>query len=96
MISQFFILSARGDTIINRDCKFSSHQLLTLFQLVRHDLVKNTPEIFFRNVKLYKGDAPPIFVSLFSNLRIIFRLERGWCQLCLFKERNRSLSCHDH
>jgi len=47
MISQFFVLSARGDTIINRD--------------FRQDLVKNTPEIFFRNVKLYKGDAPPIF-----------------------------------
>jgi len=47
MISQFFILSARGDTIINRD--------------FRHDLVKNTPEIFFRQVKLDKGDAPPIF-----------------------------------
>jgi len=49
MISQFFILSARGDTIINRD--------------FRHDLVKNTPEIFFREVKLYKGEAPPIFNS---------------------------------
>jgi AP-4 complex subunit mu-1 len=47
MISQLFILSARGDTIINRD--------------FRSDLIKNTPEIFFRNVKLYKGDAPPIF-----------------------------------
>lgn len=47
MISQFFVLSARGDTIINRD--------------FRQDLVKNTPEIFFRNVKLAKGDAPPIF-----------------------------------
>jgi len=47
MISQFFILSARGDTIINRD--------------FRQDLVKNTPEIFFRNVKLHIDDAPPIF-----------------------------------
>jgi len=47
MISQFFILSARGDTIINRD--------------FRQDLVKNTPEIFFREVKLFQGEAPPIF-----------------------------------
>jgi AP-4 complex subunit mu-1 len=47
MISQFFVLSTRGDTIINRD--------------FRSDLIKNTPEVFFRNVKLWKGDAPPIF-----------------------------------
>ena len=47
MLSQIFILSARGDTIINRD--------------FRSDLIKNTPELFFRNVKMYQGDAPPIF-----------------------------------
>jgi hypothetical protein len=47
MISQLFILSARGDTIINRD--------------FRSDLIKNTPELFFRNVKLHNGDAPPLF-----------------------------------
>lgn len=47
MISQFFILSARGDVIINRD--------------FRSEFLKNTTETFFRNVKLYKGDAPPLF-----------------------------------
>lgn len=47
MISQFFILSARGDTIINRD--------------FRSDLIRTTPEIFFRKVKTEKGDSPPIF-----------------------------------
>jgi AP-4 complex subunit mu-1 len=47
MISQFFILSARGDVIINRD--------------FRSDLIKTTQEIFYRNVKLYKGEAPPLF-----------------------------------
>ena len=47
MISQIFILSARGDILINRD--------------LRGDLVKDTPEIFFRNVKLAKEDHPPIF-----------------------------------
>ncbi|KRW98870.1 Mu homology domain [Pseudocohnilembus persalinus] len=47
MLSQLFILSARGDIIVNRD--------------FRSDLVKNTHEIFYREVKLYKGDAPPIF-----------------------------------
>lgn len=47
MISQLFILSERGDTIINRD--------------FRSDLIKNTPELFFREVKLHSGDAPPLF-----------------------------------
>jgi AP-4 complex subunit mu-1 len=43
MISQIFILSARGDTIINRD--------------FRSDLIKNTPELFYRQVKMSKGDC---------------------------------------
>uniref|UniRef100_A0A7S1F1S0 MHD domain-containing protein n=1 Tax=Noctiluca scintillans TaxID=2966 RepID=A0A7S1F1S0_NOCSC len=47
MISQFYILSLRGDTIITRD--------------FRGDVVKGTAEIFFRKVKLWTGDAPPIF-----------------------------------
>lgn len=46
VVSQFYILSPRGDTIINRD--------------FRNDVTKGSAEIFFRNVKLYKGDAPPI------------------------------------
>jgi hypothetical protein len=41
------MLSARGDILINRD--------------LRGDLFKDTPEIFFRNVKLAKEDQPPIF-----------------------------------
>jgi AP-4 complex subunit mu-1 len=49
MISQFYILSPRGDTIITRD--------------FRGDIVKGTAEIFFRKVKFWKGDAPPIFNS---------------------------------
>lgn len=50
MISQFFVLSPRGDTIISRD--------------FRGDLPKTTAEIFFRDVKNFKGtghEAPPIF-----------------------------------
>ena len=47
MISQIFILSARGDSIINRD--------------FRSDLIKNTPELFYRKVKMDKGDCPPVF-----------------------------------
>lgn len=47
MISQFYVLSLRGDTIITRD--------------FRGDVVKGTAEIFFRKVKFWQGDAPPIF-----------------------------------
>jgi len=47
MLSQLFILSARGDTIITRD--------------FRGDLQKGTNETFFHSVKFWKGEAPPIF-----------------------------------
>jgi AP-4 complex subunit mu-1 len=47
MISQFYILSPRGDTIITRD--------------FRGDIAKGMAEIFFRKVKFWVGDAPPIF-----------------------------------
>ncbi|CAG9311558.1 unnamed protein product [Blepharisma stoltei] len=47
MISQLFLLSARGDTIITRD--------------FRGDLIKGTNEIFFRRARFWKGDPPPVF-----------------------------------
>ncbi|KAL2489002.1 AP-4 complex subunit mu [Forsythia ovata] len=51
MISQFFVLSQRGDNIVFRDC--------------RGDVQKNSAEIFFRKVKFWKEDdkeeAPPVF-----------------------------------
>ena len=50
MISQFFILSPRGDTIIKKD--------------FRYDVPKVAPEVFFRTVKFWKYDgekAPPVF-----------------------------------
>lgn len=59
MISQLYVLSPRGDTIINRD--------------FRGDIVKGTAEIFFRKVRFWGGEhragqhsissttAPPIF-----------------------------------
>ncbi|KAJ8445098.1 hypothetical protein Cgig2_029470 [Carnegiea gigantea] len=51
MISQFFILSQRGDKIVFRD--------------YRGDVPKGSTEIFFRKVKFWKEDgeeeAPPIF-----------------------------------
>ncbi|KAF3447237.1 hypothetical protein FNV43_RR12417 [Rhamnella rubrinervis] len=51
MISQFFVLSQRGDNIVFRD--------------YRGDVQKGTAEIFFRKVKFWKEDgqeeAPPVF-----------------------------------
>jgi len=48
MISQFFVLSQRGDTLVLRD--------------YRGDIVRGTPEIFFRKLKAWKGeDFPPVF-----------------------------------
>ncbi|KAK9824001.1 hypothetical protein WJX72_006898 [[Myrmecia] bisecta] len=50
MISQFFILSPRGDTIITRD--------------YLGNVPKGSSEVFFRKVKFWDGgghDAPPVF-----------------------------------
>lgn len=47
MITQFFVLSPRGDTIISKQ--------------YRGDAVRGIAEIFFRKVKFWKGDSPPIF-----------------------------------
>eukprot|EP00823_Brevimastigomonas_motovehiculus_P009075 TRINITY_DN8755_c0_g1_i1.p1 TRINITY_DN8755_c0_g1~~TRINITY_DN8755_c0_g1_i1.p1 ORF type:complete len:449 (-),score=68.84 TRINITY_DN8755_c0_g1_i1:111-1457(-) len=50
IVSQLFVLSPRGDCIISRD--------------FRYDVPRSSSEIFFRNVKFWKGkqqDAPPIF-----------------------------------
>lgn len=51
MISQFFVLSQRGDNIVFRD--------------YRGEVQKGSAEIFFRKVKFWKedgeGEAPPVF-----------------------------------
>lgn len=51
MISQFFVMSQRGDNIVFRD--------------YRGEVQKGSAEIFFRKVKFWKddgeGDAPPVF-----------------------------------
>lgn len=51
MISQFFVLSLRGDNIVFRD--------------YRGDVPKTSTEIFFRKAKFWKGEegeeAPPVF-----------------------------------
>lgn len=66
MLSQFFILSARGDTIITRDCKY----IYKLRYIVRLDLGRETSEIFFRKVKFWQGDPPPTFVSFFIMIKV--------------------------
>uniref|UniRef100_A0A7N2MII7 AP complex mu/sigma subunit domain-containing protein n=1 Tax=Quercus lobata TaxID=97700 RepID=A0A7N2MII7_QUELO len=54
MISQFFVLSQRGDNIVFRD--------------YRGEIQKGSTEIFFRKVKFWKEDgqeeAPPVFVGM--------------------------------
>ncbi len=67
MLSQFFILSARGDTIITRDCKNILIYRLSL-NIVRLDLGRETSEVFFRKVKFWQGDPPPCFVRIMMNL----------------------------
>ncbi len=47
MISQIFVLSGRGDTLIVKD--------------FRNDLTKSTPETFYRIVKTCKNDPEPVF-----------------------------------
>ena len=47
MLEQFFILSDRGDTIITK--------------AFRGELNRKEYEVFFRKVKFWKGDAPPVF-----------------------------------
>ncbi|KAJ4845932.1 AP-4 complex subunit mu [Turnera subulata] len=53
MISQFFVLSQRGDNIVFRD--------------YRSEVPKGSAEVFFRKVKFWKEDgqeeAPPVFVD---------------------------------
>ena len=46
-ISQIYALSGRGDTILSKE--------------FRGDVPKGTNETFFRKVKLFKGEAPPVF-----------------------------------
>ncbi|KAF1869235.1 hypothetical protein Lal_00048518 [Lupinus albus] len=56
MISQFFILSQRGDNIVFRD--------------YRGEVQKGSAEIFFRKVKFWEDggleEAPPVFVESFA------------------------------
>lgn len=52
VISQFFVVSARGDTIVRKNCRLEANDL------------KESGTVFFNQVKNYKGtglEAPPIF-----------------------------------
>ncbi|KAK7845730.1 ap-4 complex subunit mu [Quercus suber] len=65
MISQFFVLSQRGDNIVFRD--------------YRGEIQKGSTEIFFRKVKFWKEDgqeeAPPVFVGI-----ILLKNDFGYVQ----------------
>ena len=50
MISQFFVVSPRGDTLIFKD--------------YRGDVPRSTSEVFWRKVKFSTGETEPVFVSL--------------------------------
>jgi AP-4 complex subunit mu-1 len=61
-VSQFYILSARGDTIINKD--------------YRGDIPPGSQEIFFRKMKFWgKGDAPPVFNE--GGMNFLFMKKNG-------------------
>lgn len=71
MLSQFFILSPRGDTIIIRDflgnvSKVSSRGFACyLLKGTRITSSQSAPEVFFRKFKFWDGgeqDAPPVFI----------------------------------
>ncbi|KAB1221908.1 AP-4 complex subunit mu [Morella rubra] len=72
MISQFFVLSQRGDNIVFRDftelanyCMDEVDVGMGLVVSDRGEVQKGSAEIFFRKVKFWKedgdGDAPPVF-----------------------------------
>jgi AP-4 complex subunit mu-1 len=69
-ISQFYILSARGDTIINKD--------------YRGDIPQGSAEIFFRKMKFWgKGDAPPVFNE--NGINFLFMKKNGLYFTCTTK-----------
>lgn len=67
MLSQFFILSPRGDTIINKD--------------FRGDSFPEMQELFFRKVKFWeRSDAPPAFQI--NDVTFIFIRRSGLLLVC--------------
>uniref|UniRef100_A0A7S2SFF0 MHD domain-containing protein n=1 Tax=Mucochytrium quahogii TaxID=96639 RepID=A0A7S2SFF0_9STRA len=70
-ISQFYILSPRGDTIISRD--------------YRSNVAKGASEIFFRNVKFWQGggEAPPCFNI--DGINFVFIKQSGLYFVCTTK-----------
>jgi len=68
-LSQFFVLSPRGDSIINQN--------------FRHDIAENAPEVFYRKAKFWKGDVPPIFLN--DGLSFINMKRNGLWFVCVTK-----------
>mmetsp|Transcript_11584 Transcript_11584/g.18380 ORF Transcript_11584/g.18380 Transcript_11584/m.18380 type:complete len:454 (-) Transcript_11584:15-1376(-) len=65
MISQFYVLSLRGDTLVARDFRGGDLNITK----------SSAAEIFFRKVKFWHGDAPPIFNV--DNVSYIFIKKNG-------------------
>jgi len=70
-VSQFYIMSPRGDTIISRE--------------YRNDVDKGSSEIFFRNVKFWQpgGEAPPCFHL--DGVSYVFIKQNGLHFVCTTK-----------
>merc|ERR1711990_522446 len=68
-LSQFFVLSPRGDSIINQN--------------FRHDIPGNAPEVFYRKAKFWKGDVPPIFLN--EGLSFVNMKRNGLWFVCVTK-----------
>lgn len=66
-LSEFFILTLHGDRIVYRDC-MSSSSPSSWSPLVRQEMPRGTPEIFYRAIT-FSGDeeANPVIVCLHSS-----------------------------
>ena len=65
-ISQFYVLTTRGDTIIKQDYRPE---------------IEGTPEIFFRRMKFWEGgDCPPVFNV--DGINYLFLRQRGLYFVC--------------
>lgn len=67
MLSQFFIISARGNTLVFRD--------------FRGDVVRGTAEIFYRRIKSFKGNNPPPIFHI-EGTQFLFIIVGGLYFVC--------------
>ena len=68
MLSQFFILSSRGDAIVARD--------------FRHDVSRSSHEVLFRSLKLGTGDDGEVAPVFFQDGVNYFHVKASWTAAC--------------